>query len=184
MVGSIKEKFVITRNTMAVLPEVPTIGNYSKIIEVGQSFCIESSPYDVLNESLLHYCSDLKGSIQGTKAILGTVRNPPIRMNADPDMYWLPHKPPYQPDCVWIALHHIEALNYLSYSETRVIFTNEQSIDLDISLRHLQSIIDLAEVLRFKMEKTLNRTRSFILDSEHGIKLISEEYNKYRKKDL
>ncbi|GLB59510.1 competence protein ComK [Cytobacillus sp. NCCP-133] len=180
MVVSINEKFVIRRNTMAILPGSSSRGSYSKIMEVGQTFSLELPPFEVMNDSLLHYCSDLKGSIRGTKAILGSTSTPPVCINANLDMYWFPHKSPFMPDCVWIALHHVKDLRFESNSQTSLFFSNGQSIYLDIGIRHIQSIIDLAEELRYKMIKTRNRTRSFTFDSKNGLQLVSEESNKYK----
>lgn len=180
----IKGKFVIRRDTMAILPEFSSGGLYSKVMEGDQTFCVDISPYNLMNYSLLHYCSDLKGAMRGTKTILGKVNIPPVRINGNPDMYWLPHKSPYQADCVWIALHHIRDLDYYSKNQTRVILTHGHSIILDISLKQLQSRITAAEQLQFKMEKNMNRTRTFLFDPEKGIQYCKDENNNYCNKDI
>lgn len=182
--GSIKEKFVIRRDTMAILPEFTASGNYSKVMEGTHNFCVDLSPYQLMNESLLHYCSDLKGAIRGTKTILGNIHIPPIRINGNPDMYWIPHKSPKQADCVWIALHHIADIVYYSKNHTSVILSNGCIIILEISLKQLQFRIDSAEQLQYKMKKKTERTRTFMLDPEYGMQFIRDEYNNYRNKDL
>ncbi|MBT2689749.1 competence protein ComK [Bacillus sp. ISL-47] len=179
MIGSIREEFVIRRDTMAILPEFTSSGEYSKVMEGDQTFGVDKSPYVLMNESLLHYCSDLKGAMRGTKTILGSINKPPVRINGNPDMYWLPHKSPNEADCVWIALHHISDIFSYSKNHTRVILSNGSSIVLGISLKQLQSRIDTAEQLQYKMKKITDRTRTFILDPKNGMQLIRDEYNNY-----
>ncbi|PWW28414.1 competence protein ComK [Cytobacillus oceanisediminis] len=184
MVSSNKEKFVVRRDTMAILPESTSSGNYSKVIEGNHNFCVDLSPYQLMNESLLHYCSDLKGAIRGTKTILGNIHIPPVRINGNPDMYWIPHISPKQADCVWIALHHIADIAYYSKKHTRVMLSNGCMINLEISIKQLQSRIDSAEQLQYKMKKITDRTGTFMLDPEYGMEFIRDEYNNYRNKHL
>lgn len=172
--------YVIVRETIMIVPEYDCSGNlYSRVVEGNDSFIVKKKPWDLVNDSLKTYCSDLPGAIKGSKSIIGNCHMPPIRINGMPDMYWFPHTSPNDNDCVWLALHHILTPIPISKKRTKVITTHGHSIVLNLEIKKFEVRMSKAEQLQAKMQKKKNTTHTLFFLPKSSIHFIKEKGTNY-----
>lgn len=174
--------YIIVRETAMIVPEYDCLGNlYSRVIEGKYNFIVKKKPWDLVNDSLKMYCSDLPGAIKGSKSIIGNCHTPPIRLNGMPDMYWFPHISPNDNECVWLALHHVSTPIPISKKRTKVITAHGHSIVLNIEIKKFETRMNKAEQLKAKMQNKNGTTHTLFFLPKRGVHLIKEKGRNYCK---
>ncbi|MGG0658071.1 competence protein ComK [Rummeliibacillus pycnus] len=147
------EFYTIHENTMAFLPSYDGVGSYkTDILEVDALKESLLSPIELVDKNLRYFGSSLKGASEGTRYILGEVNMYPVIMNHKQQLVWFPTKSPKKNDCVWLALNHIKNYKKNNNQSTEIIFTNDSSLNIQLSYSSFEKRINRASMLKFRLE--------------------------------
>lgn len=139
---------------------------YSKIKEGGEEFIVTMRPKALINYSLHYYCSSLKGALDGTRSILGSISMLPIMISPDLDLFWFPCSSPSNPDCIWLSLSHVQKAEKINSRQTKVGLSFDHSIIIDMKKARFDKKHQRATQLRYINSERSKRTANFLINSE------------------
>lgn len=162
------KEYTISPNTSLIYPHYDEHGKLCSTVMCGGEFIhVEMSPTDIVKHSLLKYGSNLPGSIEGTKMILGDILMAPVVISEVLGMYWFPSKSPSSKECLWFSLEHILTIQEVSKERSNVIFQSGTTFAVDSGYERLASkhqrtcllkyLIE-AQTQRMKMERKMTRS--------------------------
>lgn len=148
------ENYEINRYTLAI---IPLSTNTSKVIEEDDTFDINRSTAEIIDDSCRFFGCSYEGRRDGTKELIGVNYKAPIIIEESTSMIFFPTSSPRYDTCYWISLNNME--NYVKNSKNKssIIFKNGKRIDLDISYGSLENQVMRATML----ESVLNRRKNF-----------------------
>lgn len=149
----IVEKFVLNYDTVLFYPYYDDFGKLMTVV-IGNSepFLVDMPPSALIDYNLKYYGSSLQGATDGSKMVLGQTHVNPVVLNQMVGLYWFPSKSSSREDCVWFALHHVKDYEGLKKGHTNVEFTDESSLELDISFYSFEKKVQRAYQLKGKVE--------------------------------
>lgn len=131
---TLRDAYIITTNTIAILPEYDNFGNlYARILEGSYSFLVKMSPLEVIENSIYHYGHSLAGARTAARLAIGNIDMVPIKISCCLDIYWFPTQSPSCDKNIWFSLKHIirteeltrnQAIVYLEYGHTITVATS------------------------------------------------------------
>lgn len=148
--------YEINPETLAIIPLSET---KSKIIEKHDEYVIDSTPYSVMEYSCEYFGSSLKGRLEGTKNMLGSIYKSPIIVEESRDIIFFPTISPNLPDNCWISLNNIKSIEKTNKS-TIIVFENNKQIELDVPYLSLENQILRATRLESIYNKRKNNKKS------------------------
>lgn len=163
--GNSKNKFFkeITPLTLAVLPEHYENGYLgAKIMEKDETYSIHETPTKVIDLACRFFGGDLHGKQTGTTSITNWTHKLPIVIDPYSALYFFPTTSPTNRDCAWIAHTHVETIEPYDNQQTKVYFSNEQSLVVDVSYGSMFNQVNRTAQFRFILErrlKSLHRTK-------------------------
>lgn len=177
-------EYILNPNSMAVSPEYDGNGKLcSRVSEVNDSFLIDRTPKQLINDTLNFFASTLEGAIVGSKSILGNYNMIPIVISEALDMYWLPTHSPYIDQCMWFALAHIGDVEPLPNLHSKVVFKNGHTLKAHITKRTLEARVNWTAKLKVIMDERTKVKKSFIYVPDWSRMQVSEqEYRGFYKK--
>lgn len=132
-----KKNYEINSTTIAIIPIDQTT---SKIIELEDSFLVNQSSTEIIDESCKFFGSSYIGRHEGTKNLIGVNYKSPIIVEETMELIFFPTTSPRIKDCVWISLNHI--VDYVKKDRaTFVHFKNGNYLELEISYASLENQI-------------------------------------------
>lgn len=165
METTIISRYIIIPETKSIRAEFNDKGECrSLVLEGNYTFTVDMKPIEILDESLKYYGFDLNGAISGSKAILGPCKAVPVRIPGEIDMYWFPHTSPGQEECVWFALHHVEAIMPEDQDLSSVYVSGGHCFKLNSAEKELSFKYDRTEKLESRITKRTVNTFSFIME--------------------
>lgn len=144
-----KEKYEINSSTIAIIPVEQKV---SKVIELDNSFLVNRSTSEIIDESCKYFGSSYLGRHEGTKNLIGVNYKSPIIVEETLELIFFPTASPRLEACMWISLNNIE--NY--YKEdlcTYISFKNGKQLELEISYGSLENQILRATRLESMLRK-------------------------------
>ncbi|MFE8699963.1 competence protein ComK [Cytobacillus sp. FJAT-54145] len=170
---------VLKPESMVILPEYNQNGLLcSKVYDVNDSYVFENSPMNIIKNTLLYFLNDLETAIRGSKSILGSYKMLPIVICDNLRMYWFPSHSPFNRNCIWFSLIHIDDIKPINKSRCLVIFKNGLLIEVNMSAKRLMHKRDLASTLKLKIEERKQAAESHHL-LEMGLMYIRELNERY-----
>lgn len=162
------KKYIVNAETVALMEELDVYGNsYTRIIEGRNTFVVEISLREILEDTLNYYCTTLEGAIRGAKSILGEKYHPPILINASEGLIMLPCGPIRRKNSIWIASNQIIKLEQLG-KET-IVFT-EYGHQIIIPLKISQIEMKIGQASRLLTTQEYRKKNMFLYyDREKGI---------------
>lgn len=141
------EEYEINSSTLAIIP----LGeNISKVYEEEAEYIISKSPNAIIKENCEFYGSSYIGRCKGTKKLTGIKSKFPIIIEESRNIIFFPTSSSRSDDNSWIALNNIK-----TYAEkelnSKIIFKNNEEIDLNISYYSLDNQICRAYMLNSKL---------------------------------
>ena len=141
------EEYEINSSTLAIIP----LGeNISKVYEEAAEYIISKSPNAIIKENCEFYGSSYMGRCKGTKKLTGIKSKFPIIIEESRNIIFFPTSSSRCEDNSWIALNNIK-----TYAEkelnSKIIFKNNEEIDLNISYYSLDNQICRAYMLNSKL---------------------------------
>ena len=98
-------EYEINAETLAI---IPISSHVSKIIEKHDTFIVNKSTLEIIDDSCRFFGSSYKGRHEGTKSILGVSYKAPIVIEESRDLIFFPTHSPRFDECCWISLSEIE----------------------------------------------------------------------------
>ncbi len=129
-------KYEINEGTLAIMP---MDSNMSKVLEDEVEYVIEENPYQIMEESCRYFGSSYKGRKEGAKSILGDGYKIPILVEDGRSIVFFPTVSPDDRNCIWLASSRIRNIESIDELSSRIIFDNNQEIEIPISYRSLQN---------------------------------------------
>ncbi|MDM5246527.1 competence protein ComK [Lysinibacillus sp. G4S2] len=155
---------IMSGETMLYMPEYDAYGNLcTRVIERDYQYISKLSPTKLMDYNLRYFGSSLRGAFDGSKMILGKLNKNPIVVHEGSDIVWFPSKSPLHPECIWLAVHHIEDYQVVDKKSTKVVFMNGKDIIVDLSVRSFEYRIQRAFLLKDKLEK---RTKHLLVQHD------------------
>ncbi len=132
-----KKNYEINSATVAIVPIDQTT---SKVIELEDSFLVNQSATEIIDESCKFFGSSYMGRHEGTKNLIGVNYKSPIIVEETMELIFFPTTSPRIKECIWISLNHI--VDYTKKeSATFVQFKNGNYLELEISYGSLENQI-------------------------------------------
>ena len=129
-------KYEINEGTLAIMP-LDT--NTSKVLEDEVEYVIEENPYQIMEESCKYFGSSYRGRKEGAKSILGDGYKVPILVEDGRNIIFFPTVSPTDKHCIWLASSKIKSIDSIDELSSRIIFDNNQEIEVPVSYRSLQN---------------------------------------------
>ncbi|RBP96181.1 competence protein ComK [Cytobacillus firmus] len=179
--------YIIVPETKSIRAEFNDNGEcHSLVLEGDYTFKVDMKPAEIIDESLKYYGFDLNGAISGSRAILGQCKAVPVRIPGEINMYWFPHTSPGQEECVWFALHHVEAILAEDHGLSNVYVSGGHCFKLNAAEKDLTFKYDRTEKLESRISKRTVNTFSFIMERTTKTYTVEKGKRNYiitRKKD-
>lgn len=157
--------YEINSSTIAILP---IDSNTSKVYEEDDEYIIEKSSNSIIKENCEFYGSSYEGRCAGTKCLTGIKSKFPIIVEESRSLIFFPTNSIRNNQSCWIALNKIkeykkkriynENINEFS-NISKVIFINNEAIDLNISFYSLENQICRAALLKSKLYDLKNKEK-------------------------
>lgn len=187
MESTIISKYIIVPETKSIRAEFNENGDCrSMVIEGNYTFTVDMKPVEIIEASLNYYGFDLNGAISGSKTVIGLCHAAPIRIPGMIDMYWFPHTLPHHDECVWFALHQVEAILPEGEDLSRIYLKGGPCFKLNSTAKALSEKYDRTEKYETKISKRTENTLSFIMERTTDIYSVEKGKRNYvitRKKE-
>lgn len=145
--------YEINEGTLAV---IPIESRKSKVLEDGEEYIIECTPYEILDYSCKYFGSSYEGRKEGTKSILNINYKVPIVVENSRNLIFFPTNSPSSEDCIWISLKNIKKIVEEDFNCTKIEFNSGVSIVVPISKRTIENQILRASRLDLIMRDRKN----------------------------
>lgn len=146
------EYYYINRGTCAVIPIDKEL---SQIYEINDSYVVEKSVRQIIEESCKYYGCSYKGRVEGSKKMLNMTYKLPIVIEEFHNLIFFPTSSPRFGSCIWLSLNNI--VNYEKIIDgSKIIFNNNREIVFEISYYSLENQIFRASLL----ESIITRRRN------------------------
>lgn len=142
-----RNEYEISLETIAIIP----MGKkFAKIYEIGETFIIEKTPMEIIEDSCKYFGSSYVGRHEGTKSLIGINYKTPIIIEETNNIIFFPTSSPRFPNCSWISLKHVWKYEKVE-NYSKIYFKNGFCISLEISYGSLQNQILRASLLESKI---------------------------------
>lgn len=145
------DSYEINKDTYAV---ISVNENITKVIENEGEYLINTSSYNVMENSCEYYGSSYTGRLRGTKAILGSTYKVPIIIEETNDLIFFPTESPNSTTCTWFALNSIKSYEK-SGGFTKVTFNNGKTVFVKMTTGSFETQILRASRLASLLKKRL-----------------------------
>lgn len=136
--------YEVNKGTLALIPNE---GNGSLIFEDEERYIVDSSPFEIMEESCKYFGSTYEGRKNGSKEILGAEYKVPIIIEDSNNLIFFPTTSPETNNCIWISLKRVEKIKKIDKNTTKIIFDNKKEIIVDCSYRIIENQLSRASRL-------------------------------------
>lgn len=149
---TMKPEYAISTETIMIVPNFVENGFVHSLVGKKDGIAKTGlSPYKLIDTNLRFRGSSMRGALDGSKAILDTVRSNPLILDRETDIILFPSVSPMRPDCVWLSLRHVKDYKSAGKGRTHVGLSNDSSIVINVSNSTFTMKIQRAYELRYKM---------------------------------
>lgn len=158
--------YEINSSTLAILP---IDSNTSKVFEEDDEYIVEKSSNSIIKENCEFYGSSYEGRCAGTKYLTGIKCKYPIIIEESRNLIFFPTNSIRNDESSWIALNKIkeyhkkrvfnEEMNQYN-NISKIIFKNDEIIDINISFYSLENQICRAALLKSKLYEIKNKEKN------------------------
>ena len=128
------DSYEINKNTVALIPKE----NKTIVYEVDNSFVVNKSPLNIVEESCEYFGSSLEGRQTGTSALVGFTHKVPVIIEESFDLIFFPTLSPKNSECSWLAYSHIFKPDKFK-DKTIIELKNGKKILVDVSTAIIDS---------------------------------------------
>ena len=146
------ESYEVNKDTVALVPK----GESKTIVyELDDSFIVDESPLQIMEESCEYFGSSFDGRVIGTSKLVGYTHKVPIIVEESKDLIFFPTLSPKNNDCSWLSYKHISKIE--KYKEkTMIELLNGKKIIINAS----NAIIDNQLYRCFRLKNTLQNRKN------------------------
>ena len=147
------ENYVVSKNTMALLPVV--LGEkqvVTRIVEMEDSFFVFQKPLDIIERSCRKHGSSFFGRKEGTKELTSITHKSPIAISPTDQLYFFPTYSYSRKECAWLSHFHIENNKELKDGNLIIRFINGFAVKLEISKSSFENQQNRTAKLRTEYE--------------------------------
>lgn len=146
------EAYEVNKDTVALVPK----GNSKTIVyEVDNSFIVDETPLQIMEESCEYFGSSYDGRVIGTTKLVGYTHKVPIIVEESKNLIFFPTLSPRNQDCTWLSYSHI--IKPEKFKDKCIIeLKNGKKIVINVS----NSIIDNQLYRCFMLKNTLENRKS------------------------
>ncbi|KAB8139197.1 competence transcription factor [Gracilibacillus oryzae] len=125
----------ISPATLAVIGMKKGENYVTKIMEYEQEddYEVGLHSYKVMDMTCREFGISLRGLLEGSRRLTDTSHKPPIVIDRMSNMYFFPVESPLKKSCIWISHTHVKRTERLSNYQTKIIFKNDRSLNVDVS---------------------------------------------------
>lgn len=150
--------YEINNETLAI---IPLDEHKSKVIEVNDEYVIPNSVSNIMENSCNYFGSSLKGRLEGTKSMLGSIYKAPIVVEESRNIIFFPTMSPELLSNSWISLNHI--LKYeKSMLGTVIYFPNNKKINVNVPYLSIEN-----QILRSSRLESIYKKRKIMQKSDN-----------------
>ncbi len=164
------EEVHLDHSLMAILPYQYGSKLYSKILKTEEEKLLPYRPVDVVKMGCIRYASSYEGRREATKELIHVTHKPPIVIDPVQSIYLFPTVSPKHKHCIWLSHTHVLDYEKSSPSATKVIFSNQQTLEVPISYQSFDKQMLRTSLLRTRVEQRMtgnNRSRNFLQENMH-----------------
>lgn len=153
-----KIRYVLNKEVSVIYPHYSDEGKLQSVVMEGNDLrLIDQSPAELIDDNLRFYGSSLRGAIDGTQMILGSVKMAPVMINPMLNLCYFPSKSPFHEECVWFAPSHIKRYLAIGKDRTSITFPNNAIFRVNISRYSFDGQYKKACMLRFLLDDRINQ---------------------------
>lgn len=152
--GNIMNNYEINENTMAV---ISINENEARVVERDREYHVNTSGYNIMDESCQYFGSSYKGRVDGSRAILNAKYKLPIVVEDTNNLIFFPTESPDLQSCSWLSLKDIQDI-FDNGKETIILFKNGVKIMVGVSKFSLEN-----QILRASRLEYMLRSRKSVL---------------------
>ena len=142
------EDYEISSATLAIVPLGEEI---SKVYEEEDEYIIQKSANSIIKDNCEFYGSSYEGRCIGTKTLTGIKTKFPIIIEESRNIIFFPTSSTRTKQSTWIALNKIKEISKKEHQNSEILFKNQDTLDLDISVNSLENQIVRATMLKSKL---------------------------------
>ncbi|MCR2822975.1 competence protein ComK [Lederbergia panacisoli] len=174
------DRYIINRFTIALMGVYLKNGYfYSLVMEGKKTFLVNLSPTEILETSLLYYGNDLEGAENASKAALGDIEMPPIKISGSLGIYWFPSTSTENADCVWFSVNHIKEIIAVGKSKSKVVLEFGDAITVNIRKKAFEMKEYRARYLKNIYDKRTDPRIKFTYNPRKKADNVAENKNTY-----
>ncbi|HLR70110.1 MAG TPA: competence protein ComK [Pseudogracilibacillus sp.] len=154
--------YEISPLTMAVLPvsDDETGAMNTVIIEQTGSYRVPSPPTKLIDSACRFFGSSLQGRVEGTREISRFTHKAPIVIDPSTGMFFFPTMSPRNRNCAWINHSYVENVQAINQKQTKVVFSNNEYVIVDISYGSMVNQLQRTAQFRFSLENRMKQIHS------------------------
>ena len=137
--------------SLATLAIVPLGEEMSKVYEEEDEYIVQKSSNSIIKDNCEFYGSSYEGRCIGTKALTGIKTKYPIIIEESRNIIFFPTSSTRTKQSTWIALNKIKEISKKENQNSEILFKNQDTLDLDISVNSLENQIVRATMLKSKL---------------------------------
>ncbi|MBZ5753677.1 MULTISPECIES: competence protein ComK [Metabacillus] len=174
-----KNTYIIKEDTMAILPWYTNDAELrSHVLERFQIKNVAQKPLTIVKGSCHYYASDLSGRLKAASTILKGKRMLPVLISESNRICMVPLGSPSKPECIWLSFRHVVDI-IPNGTQSIVIFSNNQRLELDITRDLLEAKLDKAARLlhtyQIRQENVTDHNKMQILAEEASLYSIAKD---------
>ena len=123
------ESYEINKDTVALIPKDE---NKTIVYEVDNSFVVDKTPLEIMEDSCEYFGSSLEGRQIGTSSLIGYTHKVPVIVEETFDLIFFPTLSPKNEECTWLSYAHIFKPDKFK-NKTILNLKNGKKILIDIS---------------------------------------------------
>ena len=142
------DDYEISSATLAIVPLGEEI---SKVYEEEDEYIVQKSANSIIKDNCEFYGSSYEGRCIGTKSLTGIKTKYPIIIEESRNIIFFPTSSTRTKQSTWIALNKIKEISKKEHQNSEILFKNQDTLDLDISVNSLENQIVRATMLKSKL---------------------------------
>ncbi|GAB4073930.1 competence transcription factor ComK [Barrientosiimonas marina] len=168
---SYSPSYEVTPLTMAIIREQSEDGSArSCILEEQDEFAAYHTPSKIIDNACKFFGSSLRGRQDGTRNISNITHKAPIAVDPASGMYFFPTASPTSAKCSWIAHSHINHVNQGPGKQTKIVFKNQKTLLLDVSLGSILNQVQRTAQYRYVLDNRIKYLQ------QHNADMVAEPF--------
>lgn len=170
--------YFINPNTLVAIPKFINGKCCSFVLHCRRSLIVDMAPTELVHRSLLYFAKDLKGSCNGSKAVLGNVNMCPVIICSQLKMCWFPCSTP-EGNPIWFAERHILDTIASGENQTDVILSYGHIVTVDMCKSRFDHRWGRATRLRKIVSERIYLLDQFEIDQPQGFIICRDPLNNF-----